>query len=294
VKYALIESYQEDYPIILMCRVLGVSRPGYYAWLDREPSNQARRRASVGERLEALFYQFRRRYGSRRLMEELNDEGIACSENYVAYLMSERGLKALNGKGFQYERRVESMTQVKENVLGRNFSSEAPDRKWVADITYIKVGRRWAYLAVVLDLYSRQIVGWSLDTHMRESLVLQALEMALNRRDTSDGLLMHSDRGVQYRGNEYQQRLRDLCFVPSMSRKGNCWDNAVMESFFARLKVELIYPENYRVLDELRRGLFEYIEIFYNRQRRHSSLGYSTPANYELQFYQSNVSTMRG
>ena len=129
---------------------------------------------------------------------------------------------------------------------------------------------------------------------MRELLVLKALEMALNRRDTSDGLLLHSDRGVPYRSNEYQQRLRDLCFVPSMSRKGNCWDNAVMESFFARLKVELIYPENYRVLDELRRGLFEYIEIFYNRRRRHSSLGYSTLANYELQFYQPNVSTMRG
>jgi len=194
-----------------MCRVLGVSRPGYYAGLDREPSEQARHRASVGKRLEALFYQFRRRYGSRRLMEELNDEGIACSENYVADLMRERGLKALNGKGMRYERRVESMTQVKENVLGRNFSSEAPNRKWVADITYIKVGRRWAYLAVVLDLYSRQIIGWSLETHMRESLVLKALEMALNRRDTLDGLLMHSDRGVQYRGNEYQQCLRGLC-----------------------------------------------------------------------------------
>ena len=164
-----------------MCRVLGVSRPGYSAGLDREPSEQACHRASVGKRLEALFYQFRRRYGSRRLMEELNDEGIACSENYVADLMRERGLKALNGKGMRYERRVESMTQVKENVLGRNFSSEAPNRKWVADITYIKVGRRWAYLAVVLDLYSRQIIGWSLETHMRESLVLKALEMALNR-----------------------------------------------------------------------------------------------------------------
>ena len=244
--------------------------------------------------MEALFYQFKRRYGSRQLMEELNDEGIACSKNYVADLMRERGLKALNGKGIRYERRVESMFQVKENVRGRNFSSEAPNRKWVADIPYIKVGRRWAYLAVVLDLYSRQIIGWSLETHMRESLVLKAFETVLNRRDTSDGLLMHSDRDVQYRGNEYQQRLRYLCFVPSMSRKSNCWDNAVMESFFARLKVELIYPENYRMLDELRRGLFEYIEIFYNWRRRHSSLGYSTSANYELQFYQSNVSTMRG
>lgn len=294
MKYAFIESCRGDYPINLMCRVLNLSRPGYYAWRCREPSEQAKRRQSIGERLDTLFYRFKRRYGARRLAVELNDEGIACSENYIADLMRERGLKALNGKGFRYQRRVESMTQVKENVLGRNFSSEAPDRKWVADITYIKVGRTWAYLAVVLDLYSRMVVGWSLETHMRESLVLDALEMALQRREYADGLLLHSDRGVQYRGNEYQGRLGDLCFVPSMSRKGNCWDNAVMESFFARLKVELIYPESYRTVDALRSGLFEYIEIFHNRQRRHSSLAYATPAGVELQFYQSNVSTMRG
>tara|TARA_R110002073_G_scaffold276337_2_gene440193 strand:+ start:966 stop:1850 length:885 start_codon:yes stop_codon:yes gene_type:complete len=294
VKYAFIESCRGDYPIKLMCRVLGLSRPGYYAWRTREPSEQAKRRESIGERLEALYYAFKRRYGARRLTEELNEEGIACSENYIAEIMRERGLKALNGKGFRYQRRVESMTQVKENVLGRNFSSDAPNRKWVTDITYIEVGRTWAYLAVVLDLYSRKVVGWSLETHMRESLILGALEMALQRREFSDGLLLHSDRGVQYRGNEYQQWLRDLCFVPSMSRKGNCWDNAVMESFFARLKVELIYPEDYRTVDALRAGLFEYLEIFYNRQRRHSSMGYAAPAGYELQFHQSNVSTMRG
>lgn len=294
MKYAFIESCRGDYPVNLMCRVLGLSRPGYYAWRTREPSEQAKRRESIGQRLETLYHCFRRRYGARRLTVELNDEGIACSENYVADVMRERGLKALNGKGFRYQRRVESMTQVKENVLGRNFSSEAPNRKWVADITYIKVGRSWAYLAVVLDLFSRKIVGWSLESHMRESLVLEALEMALQRRAYTDGLLLHSDRGVQYRGIEYQQWLRDLCFVPSMSRKGNCWDNAVMESFFARLKVELIYPENYRTIDALRTGLFEYIEIFYNRQQRHSSLGYAAPAGYESKFYQSNVSTMRG
>lgn len=226
MKYAFIESCRGDYPVNLMCRVLGLSQPGYYAWRTREPSKQAKRRESIGQRLEALYHCFRRRYGARRLTVELNDEGIACSENYVADVMRERGLKALNGKGFRYQRRVESMTQVKENVLGRNFSSEAPNRKWVADITYIKVGRSWAYLAVVLDLFSRKIVGWSLESHMRESLVLEALEMALQRRAYTDGLLLHSDRGVQYRGNEYQQWLRDLCFVPSMSRKGNCWERA--------------------------------------------------------------------
>ena len=186
------------------------------------------------------------------------------------------------------------MTQVKENVMARDFESDGPNRKWVSDITYIRVGRGWAYLAVVLDLFSRTVVGWALDTQVRETLILEALTMATARRGLSQGLVLHSDRGVQYRGNEYQRTLNDLGIMPSMSRKGNCWDNAVMEAFFARLKVELIYPENYRTVDELRTGLFEYIEIFHNRQRRHSALGYDNPTHYELLFNQMNVSTIRG
>ena len=220
---------------------------------------------------------------------------MPCSKNYVAKLLRSLQLRALNGKGFRYEKRVESMTQVKDNLLDRNFTTDGPNRKWVSDITYIKVGRTWAYLAAVLDLYSRKIVGWTLEPHMRETLIVDALTMAVSRRDISEGLLLHSDRGVQYRkGNEYQQLLTDSGIQPSMSRKGNCWDNAVMESFFSRLKVELIYPENYRTVDELRAGLFEYIEIFYNRQRRHSALGYLSPDNYELQPNPMNVSTVLG
>lgn len=289
-----MERCRGEFPVELMSRLLSVSRAGFYAWRKRTPSAQAERREVVGEALEQTYHRYKRRYGAPRLTEELNALGIQCSPNYVAKLLQERRLKALNGKGFRYERAVESTTQVKQNVLDRNFDSEGPNRKWVSDITYIKVGRGWAYLAVVLDLYSRKVVGWALDTHVRETLILEALTMASARRDIPEGLLLHSDRGVQYRGNEYQQTLDELGIVASMSRKGNCWDNAVMEAFFARLKVELIYPENYRTVEELRTGLFEYIEIFHNRQRRHSALGYDNPAHYELLFQRMDVSTIRG
>ena len=285
---------REEFSVVLMSRVLSVSRAGFYAWLNREPSAQAERRKELGEALEQAYYRCRRRYGAPRLTEELNAQGLPCSANYVAKLLHERKLKALNGKGFRYERAIEATTQVKQNILARDFNSQGPNRKWVSDITYIKVGRGWAYLAVVLDLFSRKVVGWALDTHVRETLILEALSTAVGQRDVGRGLLLHSDRGVQYRGNEYQRTLHDLGIMASMSRKGNCWDNAVMEAFFARLKVELIYPENYRSMEELRTGLFEYIEIFHNRQRRHSALGYDNPTQYELRFNKMNVSTIRG
>jgi putative transposase len=285
---------REEFPVVLMSRVLSVSRAGFYAWLNREPSARAERRKVVGKVLEATYYRCKRRYGAPRLTEELNAQGVRCSANHVAQLLRERKLRALNGKGFRYERALEATTQVKQNILARDFNSEGPNRKWVSDITYIKVGRGWAYLAVVLDLFSRKVIGWALDTHVRETLILEALTMAVGRRDVGRGLLLHSDRGVQYRGNEYQQTLHELGIMASMSRKGNCWDNAVMEAFFARLKVELIYPENYGTFAELRTGLFEYIEIFYNRQRRHSALDYDNPTQFELLFNQMNVSTIRG
>ena len=286
--------WREAFPVTLMSRVLGVSRAGFYEWLNREPSERARRRERVGRALEEAFYRHRRRYGAPRLQRALKAEGLGCSENYVAKLMRARCLRAHNGKGYRPNRSTGSMSPAKPNVLDRNFVSDAPNRKWVSDITYIRVGRGWVYLAAVLDLYSRKVVGWALDVHMRETLILEALQMARGRREVHPGLLLHSDQGVQYRANEYQQALEDLGIEASMSRKGNCWDNAVMEAFFARLKVELIYPENYRDIDALRSGLFEYIEIFYNRQRLHSSIGYIDPANYELQSQAMNVSNICG
>lgn len=268
----------------MMCRVLSVSRAGFYAWLTRSVSSRDQRRIDVGTAVEATYTAFKRRYGAPRLTVELNAQGIDCSRNHVAALLRERGLKARNGKGFRYAPRTEAMTNVNDNLLKRNFAASAPNRKWVSDITYIKAGRTWLYLAAVMDLYSRQIIGWALDRHMREGLIREALDMAVSHRKGKHGTVIHSDRGVQYRANEYQEALRQHGLRASMSRKGNCWDNAVMESFFSRLKVELIYAENYKSVEEARAGIFEYIELFYNRTRRHSANGYVSPQERERQY----------
>lgn len=278
----------------MMCRLLSVSRSGFYAWLTRPVSKRAQRRVMVGQAVEEAYSQYKKRYGAPRLTVELNAQGIACSLNHVAALLRERGLRARNGKGFRYRPHTQAKHHVIDNLLRRDFQAAAPNLKWVTDITYIRVGRQWLYLAAVLDLYSRKIVGWALDSHMRESLVLEALEMAVSNRDIKRGALLHSDRGVQYRGNEYQDALNMYGIQCSMSRKGNCWDNAVMESFFSRLKVELIYAENYKTVDEARAGIFDYIELFYNRTRRHSAIGYDSPHKYEQQFNNLTVSTIRG
>jgi len=277
-----------------MCRLLKVSRSGFYAWLSRPVSRRTQTRLRVSEAVEATFIGFKKRYGAPRITLELNAQGVPCCENHVAQLLQEKGLRARNGKGFKYRARIESKTNVSDNVLARRFNVDEPNRKWVSDITYIRVNRQWLYLAVVMDLFSRKVIGWALDNHMRESLILQALNMAVTDREISNDLLLHSDRGVQYRGNEYQQTLTRHNILCSMSRKGNCWDNAVMESFFGRFKVELIYAENYKNVETAQTGIFEYIEMFYNRKRRHSAINNMSPYEYEQQYKQLNVSTFRG
>jgi len=278
----------------MMCRLLKVSRSGFYAWCRRPKSARQQQREHVSTVLEALFYGFKQRYGAPRLTEELNAQGMTCCLNHVAQLLRNKGLRARNGKGFKYRSRIESKTNVSGNLLARRFNPAAPNRKWVSDITYIKVGRVWLYLAVVMDLFSRKVIGWALDKHMRESLILEALDMAVSERELAPETLLHSDRGVQYRGHEYQAALREYGLRCSMSRTGNCWDNAVMESFFSRLKVELIYAENYQSVEQARSGIFEYIEMFYNRQRRHSANNYLSPVDFEEQFDQLTVSTIPG
>jgi len=277
-----------------MCRLLNVSRSGFYAFLKRPVSQKEQRRAHVSDAVEATFFGFKKRYGAQRITRELNAQGIDCCVNHVAKILHEKGLRARNGKGFRYRARIESKTNVSDNLLARRFETDEPNRKWVSDITYIRVRRTWLYLAVVMDLFSRKVIGWSLDTHMREGLILEAFNMAVSCRDFKGSILLHSDRGVQYRGNEYQNALRVNGIECSMSRTGNCWDNAVMESFFSRLKVELIYAENYKSVEEVHSGVFEYIEMFYNRQRRHSAIGYVSPHEFEQQHKQLDVSTFRG
>ncbi|WP_237708664.1 IS3 family transposase [Marinobacterium stanieri] len=276
-----MQEYRGQYAIRLMCRVLDVSASGFYRWLGRGLSARVRRRQIMEEQVMDTFATYKARYGAPRIAKELNALGIPCSVNYVANILKYNGTRARNGKAFKYTPHTEAMTGVAENLLKRRFNADGPNQKWTTDITYIWVRDRWLYLATVMDLYSRSIVGWSLDTHMTEQLITDALNMAFKRRDIEPGLIIHSDRGVQYRSNRYQTLMEQHGCKPSMSRKGNCWDNAVMESFFSRLKVELIYAEQYRTIDEAKSGIFEYIEVFYNRIRRHSALGYVSPAEYE-------------
>lgn len=223
----------------------------------------------------------KRVYGAPRVAEEIRKMGISCSQNHAADLLREAGLKAKNGIGFKYTKPGESTKNVCANLILRNFKAYRPDEKWVTDITYIRVSGKWMYLAAIMDLYSRFIVGWSIDTQVTELLVCNAFQMAVGRRNISEQMMIHSDQGIQYRSNVYQDMLREYGCQISMSRKGNCWDNAAMESFFSRLKVELIYGERFRNFDHLRQEVFEYIEIFYNRRRQHSALGNISPLEFE-------------
>ncbi|AUM11215.1 IS3 family transposase [Ketobacter alkanivorans] len=283
MKYALIYEHIGLYSITLMCRVLGVSRSGYYRWLERPISTREARRTEMEGLIKDTYETFEAMYGAPRLAKELTDLGHPCSVNYVAKIMSDHGIKALNGKGFNYSHHSLTMHNVSDNLLWRNFAASRPNEKWTTDITYIWVKDRWLYLATVMDLFSRRIVGWSLDTSMKEALISKAMGMALSQRTTAPGLIVHSDRGTQYRSQAYIDYLTANEIRISMSRKGNCWDNAPMESFFSRLKVELIYPKNYRTIEEARSGIFAYIEIFYNRKRRHSANDGMNPVAFEEQ-----------
>lgn len=281
MKYALIERFCVSYPVRLMCRVMQVSASGFYRWKRRPISVREQRRTETEAAIMETYSSFKARYGAPRIARELTASGKPCSVNYVANIMREKAIRARNGKAFRYSRSSEAMNNVADNLLWRQFASDRPNQKWTTDITYIWVKDRWLYLATVMDLHSRRIVGWSLDVSMTEALITDALTMAYGRREVRPGLIVHSDRGVQYRSTRYQDYLRSNHCVPSMSRKGNCWDNAPMESFFSRLKVELIYAERFESIAQAKSAIFEYIEIFYNRKRRHSALGYLSPVDYE-------------
>jgi transposase InsO family protein len=277
----MMKTYLGDHSKSLMSRAMGVSRSGFNKWLTRSESIRSRRRGDCIQRVKQTFEEFEAIYGAPRITQELNAQGVACSENYIAKIMSEQGIRARNGKGFKYSRHSLTMNNVSENLLWRDFYADKPNQKWTSDITYIWVKNRWFYLATVMDLFSRRIIGWSFDESMTVELIEEALAMAVARRDAKAGLIVHSDRGVQYRSQQYIDCLNKNGYRISMSRKGNCWDNAPMESFYSRLKVELIYAKNYQSIDEARSGIFNYIEIFYNRKRRHSANDGVSPAAFE-------------
>lgn len=285
MKYAVMAAHRQEFPVGLMCRVLQVSRSGFYAWVRRGPSARARQEEKLRAAVRRVFRENHGRYGSPRVWRELRAQGIRASERRVERLMREEGLRARARRRFVGTTDSRHEERVAANELDRRFAVEAaegPDRVWVSDITYLWTAEGWLYLAVVLDLATRRVVGWGMGTTLETSLVLRALRMALRRRRPPAGLLHHSDRGCQYASAAYRAALAAAGIRASMSRAGDCWDNAVAESFFATLKWELVRRCRWATRAEARSAVFEYIEAWYNRRRRHSSLGYVSPAEYEL------------
>ena len=264
-----------------MCEVLEVSSSGYYDWLDRPISERQQRHARLVSQIQAIHRQSRGLYGSPRIHSELVDNGMVVGKNTVARLMQRHRIQSRVDKRFVVTTQSRHGLKPAENVLNQDFSADKPNQKWVSDVTFIPTREGWLYLATILDLYSRRIIGWSMGANNTTTLVSNALLMAIGQRRDVSGVILPSDRGIQYASNDYQQLLREHGIICSMSRKGNCWDNAVMESFYHSLKTECVVFEDYRTRSQARSSLFDYIELFYNRQRRHSSLAYQSPVTYE-------------
>jgi len=285
VKYACIHSHLGEFRLRLMCRVLGVSVSGFYAWTKRGPSERSKQDQSLLAEIEKSYRASRRNYGSPRVFKDLREWGFKVSEKRVARLMSEAGLRAKISRRFEVTTNSAHDQPVAENLLERRFSPSVAggaNRVWAADITYIPTREGWLYLSVVLDLSSRRVVGWSMQSTPGSSLAIDAIKMALAFRRPSPGLLHHSDRGIQYAAGDFRRLLRSHKIQCSMSRRGDCWDNAVTESFFATLKKELVKTSDWKTREEARGDIFDWIEVWYNRQRRHSSIGYLSPAEYEM------------
>jgi transposase InsO family protein len=279
--FRFIDEHRTHWPVRLLCETLEVSPAGYYAWRQRPRSEQQQRRDALMVEIRAIHQEAKARYGSPRIHAELKARGQSCCVHTVAKLMKQQDIRAKTRRKFCCTTDSNHDLPVAENLLDRQFHPEAANQRWVADITYVPTGEGWLYLAAVEDLYSRRIVGWSMADHLGSRLVVDALELAVQRRLPAEGLLAHSDRGSQYASEHYQRLLAKHGITCSMSRRADCWDNAPMESFFASLKKELIHGADFATRAETRAAITEYIEVFYNTKRRHSSLGYVSPAEYE-------------
>lgn len=282
MRYRFIRQHKQ-FPITLMCGMLRVSASGYYEWLERPQSPRAAENRRLGVQIGAVHARSRRTYGRRRVWAQLRAEGVRCSRNRVGRLMRRIGLSGVRKRRLRATTDSKHKLPVAPNRLARNFGASAPDQVWVSDITYLATQEGWEYLATVMDLYSRRIVGWAMQPTLERSLTLSALHMAISQRQPGPGLIHHSDRGSQYACGDYQAMLRRHGMLPSMSRKGNVWDNAPKESFYGSLKCELVHHWSRPPRDQARRLVFDYIEVFYNRQRLHSFLGYQSPAAFEMQ-----------
>jgi len=281
VKFRFIDAEKANFPIGFMCRQLGVSRSGFYAFRDRAPSARALDEAKLIEEVKAVHTESRGTYGGPRVHAALKGRGRATSRKRVARVMREQGLVARCKKRFRRTTDSNHPFPIADNVLARDFTADTPNKAWVTDITYVSTGEGWLYVAAILDLYSRMVVGWAMSDRIDRKLCLDALSMAVEARRPAPGLVHHSDRGSQYASNEYRRALQDHEMVCSMSRKADCWDNAVAESFWSTLKAELVDGTHFPTRAAARQAIFEFIEVFYNRRRIHSHLEYRTPSEHE-------------
>lgn len=280
----MIRRHEENHAVVLMCRVLEVSRSGYYDWRNRPLSARAQANQRLMDDIRRIHEEHKGRVGAPRVTRHLHEEGQRVGKNRVARLMSSNDLRAKAARKYKATTNSNHNLPVAPNLLEQDFSAAAPNQKWVSDITYIATDESWLYLAVVLDLHSRLVVGWAMSERMTAKLVCDALQMALWRRKRPRGVIVHSDRGSQYCSGDYQRLLHDNGLVCSMSKKGDCYDNAAMESWNHSLKVEAIHGERFVTRQAAKDQVFEYIEVYYNRKRLHSRLGYLSPEAFELQY----------
>lgn len=287
MRFQFIEDHRDEFPVTRLCQVLEVSPSGYYAWRNRPVSQREMANQQLLAKIKAVHAASHETYGSPRVYRELKADGVSCSENRVARLMRKHDIQAKQVKRYKRTTRANDAHPVAPNLLDGDFTAERPDRRWVADISYIWTQEGWLYLAVILDLFSRRIVGWALSSRLTSPLVEDALKMAIQQRRPGPDLIHHSDRGSQYTGEAYQQLLKNNNIQVSMSSTGNCYDNAAMESFFGTLKVEWVHHRRYQTRDEARTDIFFFIEVFYNRRRRHSTLGYLSPEAFEQDYHKT-------
>ncbi len=283
MKYWFIDQYRSYHGVQRMCRVIVASRSGYYGWKRQQESKRQKENEKILMEIKESHKNSHKIYGSPRITEDLQANGTKCSENRVARLMKVHGIIAKTKKKFKATTNSKHNLPIAENLLNQDFAAEKPNTVWVSDITYIWTLEGWLYLAVILDLYSRQVVGWAMSDKLTADFVIKALHQAIGKRNPVRGCIFHSDRGVQYASSDFRDVLNSHGFIQSMSRKGNCYDNAVAESFFHTLKTEHVYDYRYETRAEATQSVFEYIEMFYNRQRRHSALGYRSPVSFELE-----------
>ena len=281
MKYAFIQAHRQAHRLTQLCHVLEVSTSGFCDWLERPESNRSRENRQLTDKIRHYHEQSREIYGSPKIHEDLVDEGETCSVNRVARLMKAADIKSKMARKFVITTDSKNTMQPAPDLLNRQFTVDKHDKAWVSDTTFIGTREGWLYLAVILDLFSRQVIGWAMSTKNNTELVQDALTMAVWRRGEINDVIVHSDQGSTYASSRYQQQLSDNKLCCSMSRKGECLDNAVAESFFGTLKNELVYHEDYKTRTQARQSVFEYIEVFYNRQRRHAFLNYMTPVEYE-------------